>query len=186
MFRQDVKWNPSHRIYFLLLTEKFDYINHRMITDERPQFPTQLAATDCHVTNFLTNNIGMKNVWNFWEDFLCFFLLREACSSCARASQVALVVKNLPEDVGDTRDAGLIPGMGRSPRRARQPTPILLPGESHGQRSLAGCSRGATQNQTQMKWLSTYAYPTCQKHLSWFPIFTTFLSFRNIEIMSPK
>ena len=25
-------------------------------------------------------------------------------------------------------------------RRAWQPTPVLLPGESHGQRSLAGCS----------------------------------------------
>ena len=25
-------------------------------------------------------------------------------------------------------------------RRARQPTPVFLPGESHGQRSLAGCS----------------------------------------------
>ena len=32
------------------------------------------------------------------------------------ASQVALVVKNLPADAGDTRDAGLIPGLGRSPR----------------------------------------------------------------------
>jgi len=25
-------------------------------------------------------------------------------------------------------------------RRAWQPTPVFLPGESHGQRSLAGCS----------------------------------------------
>ena len=30
-------------------------------------------------------------------------------------SQVALVVKNLPAHVGDIRDAGLIPGSGRSP-----------------------------------------------------------------------
>ena len=32
-----------------------------------------------------------------------------------RASQVALVVKNLPTNAGDVRDAGLIPGLGRSP-----------------------------------------------------------------------
>ena len=32
-----------------------------------------------------------------------------------RASQVALVVKNPPANAGDTRDAGLIPGSGRSP-----------------------------------------------------------------------
>ena len=32
-----------------------------------------------------------------------------------RASQVALVVKNLPANAGDLRDAGLIRGLGRSP-----------------------------------------------------------------------
>ena len=37
-------------------------------------------------------------------------------------------------------DPGLIPGSGRSPRRKWQPTPVFLPGESHGQRSLAGYS----------------------------------------------
>ena len=31
------------------------------------------------------------------------------------ASPVALVVKNLPANAGDIRDAGLIPGPGRSP-----------------------------------------------------------------------
>ena len=30
-------------------------------------------------------------------------------------SQVALVVKNLPANAGDTTDSGLIPGSGRSP-----------------------------------------------------------------------
>ena len=31
------------------------------------------------------------------------------------ASQVVLVVKNLPANVGDLRDAGSIPGLGKSP-----------------------------------------------------------------------
>ena len=31
------------------------------------------------------------------------------------ASQVALVVKNLPSNAGDVRDMGSIPGLGRSP-----------------------------------------------------------------------
>ena len=31
------------------------------------------------------------------------------------ASQVTLMVKNLPANTGDTRDTGLIPGPGRSP-----------------------------------------------------------------------
>ena len=50
------------------------------------------------------------------------------------------MVKNPPANAGDVSDAGSIPGSGRSPGRAWQPTPILLPGESHGQRSLVGYS----------------------------------------------
>ena len=50
------------------------------------------------------------------------------------------MVKNPPPNAGDTGDVGLIPGPGRSPGGG--PTPILLPGKPHGQRSLAGCSRG--------------------------------------------
>ena len=36
-------------------------------------------------------------------------------SSILWASQVALVVKNLPASVGDVRDPGSVPGSGRSP-----------------------------------------------------------------------
>ena len=44
-------------------------------------------------------------------------------------------------NAGDARDTYSIPGSGRSPwRRAWQPTPVFLPEESHGQRSLAGYS----------------------------------------------
>ena len=41
------------------------------------------------------------------------------------ASQVALVVKNLPADAGDTRDMGSIPGLGRSPE-VRYSNPLQL------------------------------------------------------------
>ena len=34
-----------------------------------------------------------------------------------RASQVVLVVKNQPANEGDVKDAGSIPGLGRSPGR---------------------------------------------------------------------
>ena len=47
--------------------------------------------------------------------------------------------KNHPVNAGDLRDAGLIPGLGRSPGGG-QFTPVFLPGESHGQRNLAGYS----------------------------------------------
>ena len=49
------------------------------------------------------------------------------------------MVKNLPANAGDVRDVVLIPALGRSPwRRKGQPTLVLLPGKSQGQRSLAG------------------------------------------------
>ena len=52
-----------------------------------------------------------------------------------------LAVKNPPANVGDIRDIRSSPGAGKMPwRRAWQPTPRFLPGESHGQRSLMGCS----------------------------------------------
>ena len=50
------------------------------------------------------------------------------------------MVKNLPANAGDIR-LGFDPWVGKIPwRRAWQPTPVFLPGESHGQRSLAGYS----------------------------------------------
>ena len=49
------------------------------------------------------------------------------------------MVKNVPANTGDIRDASSIPGSGRSPGgRAWQTTPVFLPEESHGQRILAG------------------------------------------------
>ena len=50
-------------------------------------------------------------------------------------SQMVLVVKNPPANAGDIRNA--IPVSGRW---KQQPTPVFLPGESNGQRSLAGYS----------------------------------------------
>ena len=45
------------------------------------------------------------------------------------------------ESACNARDTDLIPGSKRSPpRREWQPTPLLLPEESHGQRNLKGHS----------------------------------------------
>ena len=46
------------------------------------------------------------------------------------------MVKNLPPNAGDARDAASMPGSGRK----CQPTPVFLPGKFQGQRSLAGYS----------------------------------------------
>ena len=61
--------------------------------------------------------------------------------------EVVLVVKNPHANAGDIKETGVICGwVGKIPwrgipwRREWQPTPVFLPGESHGQRSLLSYS----------------------------------------------
>ena len=54
-------------------------------------------------------------------------------------SKVVLVVKNLPGNAGDVRDARSILG-AEDPLKEVQPTPLFLLEKFHGQRSLAGSS----------------------------------------------
>ena len=62
-----------------------------------------------------------------------------------------LVVNILSSNTGDARDLGSISRSGRSPGVGNGiPTPIFLPGKSHGQRSLAGYIYGAAKSQTQL------------------------------------
>ena len=61
-------------------------------------------------------------------------------SSLISISQVALVVKE-PTCWYRCKSCGFDPWVRKIRwRRARRPTPVLLPGESHGQRSLVGYS----------------------------------------------
>ena len=77
------------------------------------------------------------------------------------ASQVALVVKNLPANAGDIRDLGSIPGLGGSPGGGHgKPTLVFLPEESQGQRSLAGYSQRVAKSWTRLKQLGTHV-PLC-------------------------
>ena len=70
------------------------------------------------------------------------------------------VVKNPPANAGDLGDSCLIPGLRNIWRRAWQPTPVFLPGESHGQRSLEGYTvHRVTKSWTRLKWLSMHPLP---------------------------
>ena len=59
-------------------------------------------------------------------------------------------------------------------RRKWQPTPVFLPGESHGWRSLVGCSPWVTQSRTRLKRLSSSSSSSSSAYLvisCWFRIF---------------
>ena len=60
---------------------------------------------------------------------------------------------------------GFDPWVGNIPcRMAWKPTPVFLPAESHGQRSLVGYNPRAAKSWTQLKQISTYASWTYNKY----------------------
>ena len=60
------------------------------------------------------------------------------------------------ESTSNVEDLGSIPWLGRFPwRRAWQPTPVFLPGESHGQMGLVGYSPWGHKESDKTEWLST-------------------------------
>ena len=71
------------------------------------------------------------------------------------ASQVVLVVKNLPGNAGDTRDTGSIPGSGRSP------------GEGHGNPLQYSCLENPMDREAWQVMIHKIAKsPTQLKRLS--------------------
>ena len=84
------------------------------------------------------------------------------------------MVKNGSDDKESTCDAGnlgLIPGSGRFPwRKEWQPTPVFLPGEFPGQRSLAGYSPWGlkvsdTAEQLTLSFTALFIFPFPSKFL---------------------
>ena len=86
------------------------------------------------------------------------------------ASQVELVVENLPANARILRDVGSIPVLGRSPGEGNgtllqysffflhthNATPVFLPGKFHGERSLVGYRPWGYKESDTTEHLSTY------------------------------
>ena len=63
---------------------------------------------------------------------------------------MAQAIKNTPANSGHARDAGSIPGSGRSPEEGKGSPLSILPRKSHGQRSLVGYSPWGRESWTQL------------------------------------
>ena len=62
------------------------------------------------------------------------------------------MVKNLPANAGDVRDAVSIPGLGRSLEAGHgKPTPVILPGESMDRGAWQAMIHRVRQIWTQLK-----------------------------------
>ena len=70
-------------------------------------------------------------------------------------------------------------------RRAWQPTPVFLPGESHGQRSLVGYSLWVEKSRTQLKRQCAHAHAHTHTHTQLYG-FSHFLTHPSLELSSLK
>ena len=59
-------------------------------------------------------------------------------------------VRKLRAKAGDAGGSGSIPSREGPLEEEMQPTPVFLPGESHGRRSLAGYIHGVTKSWTRL------------------------------------
>ena len=91
--------------------------------------------------------MGLRRAGHDWATF--------TSHADRRSSLVAQVVKNPLQ----CRRPGFGPLAGEIPwRRTWQPTPVFLPGESHGQRCLVGCNPQGCKELNSAEWLSTSTY----------------------------
>ena len=75
------------------------------------------------------------------------------------ASQVALVVKNLPTNAGDIKDVGSIPGLGRFPGRGHgNPLQYSCLENAMDRGAWQATVHGIAKSWTQLKGLSTHAH----------------------------
>ena len=107
----------------------------------------------------------LKNAWN-WVLVLG-----------KRASQVSLVVKNLPANAGDVRDSGSIPGLGRSLEEGMAPHSSILAwriprSEEPGRQQSTGSQRVRHEWVTSLslmiiQWKGWLNLIECLKNYGW-------------------
>ena len=101
-----------------------------------------------------------------------------------RASQVVLVVKNLPANAGDKRYLGLTPGSGRSPRGGYHNLYQYSCLENPMDRGAWWATvHRVAKSQTWLKWLSMHTHT-----VSWrtFPILSEYFLWADISVVPPK
>ena len=85
-------------------------------------------------------SMGSQRIRHDWATFT--FMSNWGLIPTIQTSQVVLVIKKLPANAGDVKDAGLIPGSGRSPEEGHgNPTPVFLHGKEPGRLQSIGSQR---------------------------------------------
>ena len=103
------------------------------------------------------------------------------------ASQVELMVKNLPANAGDVRDMGLIPGSGRSPRVGNgNPLQYSCLENSMDRGACSAAVHGVAKNRTHLSMHKPrYTYKGQKYHLYVSSIRTGIFNFFLVTALSP-
>ena len=145
-------WHGSLAVIFILVT----------LFSSKPDWPmTQEGATSFALPERTSGQqpLGSPSLWCS-EGPACYFKLSGGCTDILSKSNIFLDGTSDEEPArqwGRLKRCRLNPWVGKVPwRREWQPTPVFLPGKSHGQRSLAGY--GITKSWTQLSTHSRFDY----------------------------
>ena len=98
-----------------------------------------------------------KHTHSCWENHELY----SHCDLCLISRLLGFSDGSGKESACQCRRCGLNPWVGKIPwRKKLEPIPVLLPGESHGQRSLAGYSPSGRKSRTRLSDFAT-SNPLC-------------------------
>ena len=133
------------------MCEKDIYMTFHMFTGKSPLY----LLRDFPI-RFLVSTLPL-NSWIFFSPYESWLF---GCILHCWASLMAQQVKN-PPAMQETKRPGFNPWVRKSPRsRKWQPTPVFLPGESHGQRSLVGGGPKKGSQRVRHDWETNHTLTT--------------------------
>ena len=140
-----------------------DTVGAKISNKDRPGFKSQLwhllVCGLSQVTEPLWASVSSSTEWRNISFYLIGIKWSNACKG---ASQGALVIKNPLVNAWDVRDAGPIPGSGRSPGRGHgnplQYSCLETPKDRGAWQVTVYTGYRVAKRQTQLKWLSMHAH----------------------------
>ena len=141
-------WNSSHFCKWQILP-----------SESMPPSPSRNIKTPAGSSRSLPYSQRDRNTCKMW--------LTRKCMQ-PTASQVALVVKNLPASAGDVRDVGSVHGLGRSLQEGMATHSSILAWRIPWTAWWVTVHR-VTKSRTRLKWLSTHAHAAYDKNQLWKP-----------------
>ena len=97
---------------------------------------------------------SLSSSWVHMSLCLCLYFCPENRFNCT----ISLVVKKLPANAGDIRDAGSVPRSGRSPEEGMATHSSILAWRIPWTEEPGRLQSIASQSWTRLKWLSTYHF----------------------------